>query len=286
MDNILKLFTNPTTSNPLLTAVEKKATGEVFLVGAGPGDPELITVKAMRALQQADAIVYDRLANPALLDYAQMHCDLIYVGKRKDQHTMPQEQIGELLAILARCGKKVVRLKGGDPFIFGRGGEEIEHLNKQGIRCHIVPGITAAIGCAAATQVPLTHRDHAHAVTFITGHRQHEKLHINWDLALQEDSTVVFYMGLSNLEEITSELIARGCPTEKPFAVVAQGTAETQQVLVGTIGDITERLAQHPLPSPALLIMGDVVKANGYAQQLADQTIAIPTELLCSEIVC
>ena len=132
----------------------------VFLVGAGPGDPELITVKAMRALQQADAIVYDRLANPALLDYAQTHCDLIYVGKRKDQHTMPQEQIGELLAILARCGKKVVRLKGGDPFIFGRGGEEIEHLNKQDIRCHIVPGITAAIGCAAAIDFLLKVRSH------------------------------------------------------------------------------------------------------------------------------
>jgi siroheme synthase len=178
-----------------------------------------------------------------------------------------------------------VRLKGGDPFIFGRGGEEVEHLNDQGISCHIVPGITAAIGCAAATQIPLTHRDHAHAVTFITGHRQNGKMYINWDLALQKDSTVVFYMGLSNLAEITSELVARGCSADKPFAVVAQGTAEEQQVLVGTISDIAERLEQHPLPSPALLIMGDVVKANGYAQQLADLTTGLPSEMLISEVV-
>lgn len=285
MTNIVNLFASPEKSkkepskqdSPKTEKLEKDSLkadsiGEVFLVGAGPGDPELITVKAMRLLQQADAIVYDRLANPLLLDYARKHCDLIYVGKKKDQHSLPQDQICALLAALAGCGKKVVRLKGGDPFIFGRGGEEVEHLAEQGIACTIVPGITAAIGCAATTQIPLTHRDHAHAVTFITGHRQHGKMYINWDLALQKDSTVVFYMGLSNLPEITSELIARGCPGDKPFAVVAQGTAETQQVLVGTVSDIAERLARHPLPSPALLIMGDVINANGYAQHLADLT--------------
>ena len=285
MTNILNLFGNSAANEASLKETEQKATGEVFLVGAGPGDPELITVKAMRLLQEADAIVYDRLANPALLEYAQKNCDLIYVGKKKDQHSLPQEQICELLAILARCGKNVVRLKGGDPFIFGRGGEEVEHLNEQGISCHIVPGITAAIGCAAATQIPLTHRDHAHAVTFITGHRQNGKLYINWDLALQKDSTVVFYMGLSNLPEITLELIARGCPVGMPFAVIAQGTADEQQVLVGTISDIAARVEQHPLPSPALLVMGDVVKANGYAQKLADLTTQIPSEMLVSEVI-
>jgi uroporphyrin-III C-methyltransferase/precorrin-2 dehydrogenase/sirohydrochlorin ferrochelatase len=252
----------------------------VHLVGAGPGDAELITVKAMRLLQQADAIVYDRLANPELLDYAPQRCDLIYVGKKKDQHSLPQEQICELLAALARCGKNVVRLKGGDCFIFGRGGEEVDHLNKQGIECSIVPGITAAIGCAAATQIPLTHRDHAHAVTFITGHRQQGKMHINWDLALQKDSTVVFYMGLSNLQEITRQLIERGCPVDKPFAVVAQGTSNNQQVMLGTISDIAERLKDTPLPSPALLMMGDVINANGYVQQLAEQTFTqYPAEI-------
>jgi len=285
MTNILNLFADSKTQDTSLKETEQKTAGEVFLVGAGPGDPELITVKAMRLLQEADAIVYDRLANPALLEYAQTNCDLIYVGKKKDQHSLPQEQICELLAILARCGKNVVRLKGGDPFIFGRGGEEVEHLNEQGISCHIVPGITAAIGCAAATQIPLTHRDHAHAVTFITGHRQNGRMYINWDLALQKDSTVVFYMGLSNLPEITSELIARGCSVDMPFAVIAQGTADEQQVLVGTISDIAARVEQHPLPSPALLVMGDVVKANGYAQKLADLTTQIPSEMLVSEVI-
>ncbi len=277
MTNIVNLFASPESPRDDSSREKSptgKSMGEVFLVGAGPGDPELITVKAMRLLQQADAIVYDRLANPVLLDYARKHCDLIYVGKKKDQHSLPQDQICALLAALAGCGKKVVRLKGGDPFIFGRGGEEVEHLAEQGISCTIVPGITAAIGCAATTQIPLTHRDHAHAVTFITGHRQHGKMYINWDLALQKDSTVVFYMGLSNLQEITSELIARGCPVDKPFAVVAQGTAKAQQVLVGTVTDIAEKLARHPLPSPALLIMGDVINANGYAQHLADLTSA------------
>ena len=263
-----------------LKPVDSTAYGMVHLVGAGPGDAELITVKAMRLLQQADAIVYDRLANPELLDYAPQRCDLIYVGKKKDQHSLPQEQICELLAALARCGKNVVRLKGGDCFIFGRGGEEVDHLNKQGIECSIVPGITAAIGCAAATQIPLTHRDHAHAVTFITGHRQQGKMHINWDLALQKDSTVVFYMGLSNLQEITSQLIERGCPVDKPFAVVAQGTSNNQQVMLGTISDIAERLKDTPLPSPALLMMGDVINANGYVQQLAEQTFTqYPAEI-------
>lgn len=273
-NNILTLVKSTNSATANLRPVDKASFGQVHLVGAGPGDAELITVKAMRLLQEADAIVYDRLANPELLDYAKDRCDLIYVGKKKDQHSLPQEQICELLAALARCGKNVVRLKGGDNFIFGRGGEEVDHLNKQGVECSIVPGITAAIGCAAATQIPLTHRDHAHAVTFITGHRQNGQMYINWDLALQKDSTVVFYMGLSNLEEITSQLLQRGCPADKPFAVVAQGTSNDQQVVLGTISDIAQRLKAMPLPSPALLMMGDVIKANGYAQQLADQTLA------------
>ena len=270
----LKLVTGSNMLKADSELAENSSTGQVFLVGAGPGDAELITVKGKRVLQKADAIVYDRLANPELLNYSRPGCDLIYVGKKKDQHSLPQEQICELLATLSRCGKNVVRLKGGDSFIFGRGGEEIAYLNKQGIQCSIVPGITAAIGCAAATQIPLTHRDYAHAVTFITGHRKNGEMLINWDLALQDDSTVVFYMGLSNLQEITKELLKRGCPVDKPFAVVAQGTSDAQQVIIGTISDIAFRLQDRPLPSPALLIMGDVIRANGYAQQLADQVLA------------
>lgn len=274
MNKVLSLVKTTALSNPIRPPTDRASLGQVHLVGAGPGDADLITVKAMTLLQQADAIVYDRLANPQLLKYAQPCCDLVYVGKKKDQHSLPQQQIGELLVALARAGKNVVRLKGGDCFIFGRGGEEIDHLNKEGIECSIVPGITAAIGCAAATQIPLTHRDHAHAVIFITGHRQSGEMHINWDLALQKDCTVVFYMGLSNLEEICCQLIQRGCAIDKPFAVVARGTSDQQQVVLGTIGDISQRIKVTPLPSPALLMMGDVINANGYAQRLAEQTFA------------
>jgi len=260
-NNILNLVKTPPSST----------AGHIYLVGAGPGDPELITLKAMRLLQQADAIVYDRLANPQLLDHAQANCDLIYVGKKRDQHSLPQEQISQLLVALARCGKNVVRLKGGDCFVFGRGGEEVDYLNQQGIKCTVIPGITAATGCAAATQIPLTHRDHAHTVSFITGHRQNGKIDINWDLALCKDSTVVFYMGLCNLQDITTELIKRGCPADKPFAVVAQGTSDQQQVVVGDLSNIAKKVERAALASPALLILGDVVKANGYAQSLANQ---------------
>ncbi|MGB1290160.1 MAG: uroporphyrinogen-III C-methyltransferase [Porticoccaceae bacterium] len=270
--NSLKLVDNKNFSKLVTTSAKVSQYGQVHLVGAGPGDPDLITVKALKLLQTADAIVYDRLANSELLEYAKSQCDLVYVGKKKDQHSLPQEQICELLMLLARCGKNVVRLKGGDPFIFGRGGEEIEYLQQHDISCEIVPGITAAIGCAASTQIPLTHRDHAHAVTFITGHRQNGQMHINWDLALQKDSTVVFYMGLSNIGEITRQLIDRGCPSSMPFAVVAQGTSNEQQVVVGTISDIARKVQQSSVTSPALLIMGEVVSANGYAEKLAEQS--------------
>ncbi len=270
--NSLKLVDNKNFSKLVTTSAKVSQYGQVHLVGAGPGDPDLITVKALKLLQTADAIVYDRLANSELLEYAKSQCDLVYVGKKKDQHSLPQEQICELLMLLARCGKNVVRLKGGDPFIFGRGGEEIEYLQQYDISCEIVPGITAAIGCAASTQIPLTHRDHAHAVTFITGHRQNGQMHINWDLALQKDSTVVFYMGLSNIGEITRQLIDRGCPSSMPFAVVAQGTSNEQQVVVGTISDIARKVQQSSVTSPALLIMGEVVSANGYAEKLAEQS--------------
>lgn len=270
--NSLKLVDNKNFSKLVTTSAKVSQYGQVHLVGAGPGDPDLITVKALKLLQTADAIVYDRLANSELLEYAKSQCDLVYVGKKKDQHSLPQEQICELLMLLARCGKNVVRLKGGDPFIFGRGGEEIEYLQQYDISCEIVPGITAAIGCAASTKIPLTHRDHAHAVTFITGHRQNGQMHINWDLALQKDSTVVFYMGLSNIGEITRQLIDRGCPSSMPFAVVAQGTSNEQQVVVGTISDIARKVQQSSVTSPALLIMGEVVSANGYAEKLAEQS--------------
>lgn len=243
--------------------------GHVSLVGAGPGDPELITLKAVRLLQEADVIVYDRLANPELLKHANNNCETVYVGKQKDQHSLPQEQICALLVALAQQGKNVVRLKGGDPFIFGRGGEELDALNQHDIPCSVVPGITAAIGCAAAMQIPLTHRDHAHAVTFITGHRKQDALNINWDLALQKDSTVVFYMGLSNIDEITKQLLERGCSANKPMAIIAEGTSNKQRILISDVAHIANKLRRQPMPSPALIVLGDVINANQYAKDLS-----------------
>lgn len=239
--------------------------GRVDLVGAGPGDPELITLKAVRLLGQAEIVVYDRLVNPALLQHCPPSCAQIYVGKRKNCHSMPQERICELLVTLGLQGKRVVRLKGGDPFIFGRGGEEIDVLTKAGIACAVVPGITAATGCAAATGIPLTHRDHAQAVTFMTGHRKggtDGSLDINWQLAAQPKHTTVFYMALSCLEEISEGLQQHGLPGDTPIAVIANGSTPKQQEVVSTLADIAAAVSLVDLPSPALLVVGDVIKAR------------------------
>lgn len=234
----------------------------VHLVGAGPGDPELITLKALRLLEQAEVVVYDRLVNPALLNHCPRDCDRIYVGKRKNCHSMPQTRICELLVQLGQQGKRVVRLKGGDPFIFGRGGEEIDALAKADIPCAVVPGITAATGCAAATGIPLTHRDHAQAVSFITGHRKHGKLDINWQLAAQPNHTTVFYMGLSCLDDIAQGLLRHGLPASTPVAVIANGSTDKQQEVIGALKDIATKVSRAQLPSPALLIVGNVIKAR------------------------
>ncbi|MGE3297855.1 MAG: uroporphyrinogen-III C-methyltransferase [Porticoccaceae bacterium] len=237
--------------------------GRVDLVGAGPGDPELITLKAVRLLEQAEVVVYDRLVNPALLQHCRPDCAHIYVGKRKHCHSMPQARICELLVTLGRQGKRVVRLKGGDPFIFGRGGEEIDALNAAGIPCDVVPGITAATGCAAATGIALTHRDHAQAVTLVTAHRQDGKLALDWSLLCRPHHTTVVYMGLSCLAEIAVGLIEQGLPATTPVAVIANGTTDRQREVFGTLADIAWRVQADPLSSPALLIVGDVVAARG-----------------------
>lgn len=239
------------------------ATGRVDLVGAGPGDPELITLKAVRLLEQAEVVVYDRLVNPALLQHCRRDCAQIYVGKRKHCHSMPQARICELLVTLGRQGKRVVRLKGGDPFIFGRGGEEMDALSAAGIPCGVVPGITAATGCAAATGIPLTHRDHAQAITFITAHRQDGQLALDWSLVCRPHHTTVIYMGLSCLAEIATGLVENGLQPATPVAVIANGTTERQREITGALADIARRLENDPLPSPALLIVGDVVAARG-----------------------
>ncbi|MGV6807357.1 MAG: uroporphyrinogen-III C-methyltransferase [bacterium] len=245
--------------------------GTVYLVGAGPGDPELLTVKAVKAIKSSDVIVYDRLVDPRILALAPPAAERIYVGKRKDRHSLPQDRIAALLVSLALEGKTVIRLKGGDPFVFGRGGEEIDELDAKDIPWEVIPGITAATGCAASTGIPLTHRDCAHALTFITAHRRDGELKFNWDLATQKDQTVVFYMGLSVVADIAQGLIARGCKPSSPIAIVANGCREDQQVLVGTLVSIGADLEQADLPSPALIILGDVVLRRGGVSSVLQQ---------------
>jgi uroporphyrin-III C-methyltransferase/precorrin-2 dehydrogenase/sirohydrochlorin ferrochelatase len=234
--------------------------GEVYLVGGGPGDPDLLTFRALRLMQQADVVVYDRLVAKPVLEMTRRDAQRIYVGKERDNHAMRQEEINELLARLAKQGKRVVRLKGGDPFIFGRGGEEIDTLAAQGVPFQVIPGITAASGCAAYAGIPLTHRDYAQSVTFVTGHLKDGTMNLNWDRLAQPGQTVVFYMGLVGLAVIVRELIAHGASPRLPIALVQQGTTHQQRVFVGTlssIGDIVER--EQPKP-PTLIIVGEVVK--------------------------
>jgi uroporphyrin-III C-methyltransferase/precorrin-2 dehydrogenase/sirohydrochlorin ferrochelatase len=243
----------------LLKQKQDTNLGEVYLVGAGPGAPDLLTFRALRLMQQADVIVYDRLVSPEILDLARRDAEKIYVGKQRQCHTLPQESINTLLADLAKAGKRVVRLKGGDPFIFGRGGEEIETLMQQGINFQVVPGITAASGCATYAGIPLTHRDHAQSCTFVTGHLKNNSINLNWTQLAAPNQTIVVYMGLVGLEKICQSLIAHGSPKDLPVAIVQQGTTANQRVITGTLETLPGKVAGQDIKPPTLIIIGTVV---------------------------
>jgi uroporphyrin-III C-methyltransferase/precorrin-2 dehydrogenase/sirohydrochlorin ferrochelatase len=243
----------------LENSADTAQTGAVYLVGAGPGDPDLLTFRALRLMQQADVVVYDQLVSAEIVDLARRDAEKIFVGKRRDYHTLPQESINELLANLAKAGKRVVRLKGGDPFIFGRGGEEIETLMEQGISFQVVPGITAASGCASYAGIPLTHRDHAQSCTFVTGHLKDGSINLNWQQLAAPHQTIVIYMGLMGLEKICTALIAHGSSPDLPIAVVQQGTTQYQRVITGTLATLPNQVIEKELKSPTLIIIGTVV---------------------------
>ncbi|HET7313272.1 siroheme synthase CysG [Salinisphaera sp.] len=238
------------------------ALGEVYLVGSGPGEPDLLTFRALRLMQRADVVLYDSLIAPAILELTAPDAERIHVGKRAARHTLPQGDINALMIELAQAGRRVLRLKGGDPFVFGRGGEEIAELAAAGIPFQVVPGITAANGCAAYAGIPLTHRDHAQSVIFVTGHLKAGELNLSWAELARRGQTVVFFMGRRNLATICARLIEHGLPFDWPAAMVIDGTTARQRLIAATLADLPERVAREPSTGAALLIVGEVVKLH------------------------
>ena len=246
-------------------------SGEVALVGSGPGDAELLTIRAMRFIQQAEIAIYDRLVSEEILALLPEDCERFYVGKEQAKHCVPQDKINEILVEQAKSGKKVLRLKGGDPFIFGRGGEEAEFMLERGVSCHICPGITAASGCTTYAGIPLTHRGVAQGCTFITGHIQNNgQLNLPWSSLSCATQTVVFYMGINTLPKIAEQLVAHGRDANTPAALIRKGTQPEQKTYRGTIGNLAELVEKHNITPPTLIVIGDVVN------QLTEQQLSTP----------
>lgn len=241
---------------------DTSSAGEVYLVGAGPGNPDLLTFRALHLIQRADVVLYDRLIGEPLLNLVRRDAERIYVGKMANNHTLPQDEISATLVRLAKQGKRVLRLKGGDPFIFGRGGEEIEALVAEGIPFQVVPGVTAASGCAAYAGIPLTHRDHAQSCVFVTGHGKDGQLDLDWKTLIAPNQTVAIYMGLTHLADLLADFVRHGADADLPAAVIDRGTMREQKVVTGTLSSLAQKAADADLQGPTLIIVGGVASMH------------------------
>jgi uroporphyrin-III C-methyltransferase len=258
-------------------ALRWPARGVVYLVGAGPGDPELLTLRAARLMREAEVVVYDYLVSDAVLGFVNPRAERIYAGKQQGCHALSQDGINQLLCALARRGKRVLRLKGGDPFIFGRGGEEAEFLAARGVRFEVVPGVTAASGASACAGIPLTHRDHARAVVFVTGHLKDGSCELDWPMLARPRQTVVIYMGVTRIAEICGQLVAHGLAAATPAAVVEKATTPSQRVVTATVGTLAEVAAAAGVRPPALIVIGEVVALRPALDGLATRGLQLAT---------